>query len=491
MQRIKILQKSFFFKFIVFLLFIPVLFINVKKSHNWGGDFAQYINQAKCIVEGKSQLETGYIFSEQNPYLGPPTYPVGFPLLLAPVYFFCGNNIMGFSILISICLFVLAIVLYRLYIKYFDRWVSLIITIAFIYNPWLLKFKSSILSEIPFTLFFIGSVYFYKKHFNEEKIQISRSVFLGLLISFSMLIKNMGIVLIAGMIIDQLMQAIAKKKVYKGSLYNVLIMLFTIIIAYIIVNYLIFPTSTEHYLFFSSLFKFDDIGTVVTGSYKYYAGLLMNFFSEDAVISSFTISLFLIGFIKKLLTRSDVVDYIFLIYGLIILIFPAIQGFRYLLPVYPIVLLYIVFGFKSLKFDIKTQRIRYFQILLFLIMIFFYWKGFRSVWNYHKSTLAGPQTEYSQEAFSYIRAHTDEFAVFAFVKPRVLALYAERPSIGFGMGYSLEEMNEMYSSVGVNYIVTVEDKHNIIIDNYIEQFCSELELFWTNERFRIYKVLIQ
>ena len=81
--------------FIVLMLSIPLLFINVKDSHDWGDDFAGYIHQAKNIVEGNSQFQTGYIINVEGPVLGPPTYPIGFPLLLSPVYYFFGNNIKG------------------------------------------------------------------------------------------------------------------------------------------------------------------------------------------------------------------------------------------------------------------------------------------------------------------------------------------------------------------------------------------------------------
>ena len=47
---------------ILILLLLPVFFINVTDSHDWGGDFAQYISQAKNIVEGNPHYETGYIF---------------------------------------------------------------------------------------------------------------------------------------------------------------------------------------------------------------------------------------------------------------------------------------------------------------------------------------------------------------------------------------------------------------------------------------------
>ena len=69
---------------VLLLFLIPLFFINIKSSHDWGDDFAQYIHQAKNISEGISQNNTGYVFNS-DVFLGPNAYPTGFPLLLAPI----------------------------------------------------------------------------------------------------------------------------------------------------------------------------------------------------------------------------------------------------------------------------------------------------------------------------------------------------------------------------------------------------------------------
>ena len=68
---------------ILLLFLIPLFFINIKSSHDWGDDFAQYIHQAKNISEGISQNETGYIYNPDIAVLGPQAYPIGLPMILA------------------------------------------------------------------------------------------------------------------------------------------------------------------------------------------------------------------------------------------------------------------------------------------------------------------------------------------------------------------------------------------------------------------------
>ena len=99
------------------IVFLPLLFINVRNSSDWGDDFAQYIHQAGNIVKGIPQSETGFIYSQEN-YIGPQAYPVGFPLLLAPAYAVAGNNMLAFTTFISLIYIVLGLLLvffYRLW----------------------------------------------------------------------------------------------------------------------------------------------------------------------------------------------------------------------------------------------------------------------------------------------------------------------------------------------------------------------------------------
>ena len=45
--------------FVLIGLLLPLFYINVKDSHDWGDDFAQYFIQARNILEGRPQTDNG------------------------------------------------------------------------------------------------------------------------------------------------------------------------------------------------------------------------------------------------------------------------------------------------------------------------------------------------------------------------------------------------------------------------------------------------
>src|ERR1051325_10382424 len=108
---------------------LHLFFINLKDSHDWGDDFAQYIHQAENITHGIPQTETGYIYNKEYPLYSPPVYFTGFPLLLAPVYTIEGNNISAFSYLISGFLFLCALIFFRFFTDYFKSVTSFLLVL--------------------------------------------------------------------------------------------------------------------------------------------------------------------------------------------------------------------------------------------------------------------------------------------------------------------------------------------------------------------------
>ena len=67
------------------LFFLPLMFLNIRHDHDWGGDFAQYIAQADNIAHFRPMNATGYVYNKDYPSLAPKAYPPGFPLLIAPI----------------------------------------------------------------------------------------------------------------------------------------------------------------------------------------------------------------------------------------------------------------------------------------------------------------------------------------------------------------------------------------------------------------------
>lgn len=126
----------------------------IDGSHNWGGDFSQYIAQAKALIAGTipTQIANNTLMMSLNdfPY-GPNVYPWGYPLLLAPVLAIFGENLAALKC-VNIALFSLFIICFYCYVaRRFSMGASITLTLAFALNPMLLSFASSnILSDIAY-----------------------------------------------------------------------------------------------------------------------------------------------------------------------------------------------------------------------------------------------------------------------------------------------------------------------------------------------------
>ena len=79
---------------------LPLLFLNIKDSHDWGDDFAQYLIEAKNILEHKPLGESNFI-ANPNFVLGPNCYPPGFPLIVALTSPLTNMGMCGLNVLIS------------------------------------------------------------------------------------------------------------------------------------------------------------------------------------------------------------------------------------------------------------------------------------------------------------------------------------------------------------------------------------------------------
>ena len=126
----------------------------IDGSHNWGGDFSQYIAQAKALIAGTipTQIANNTLMMSLNdfPY-GPNVYPWGYPLLLAPVLAIFGENLLALKC-VNIALFSLFIICFYCYVsRRFSMGASITLTLAFALNPMLLSFASgNILSDIAY-----------------------------------------------------------------------------------------------------------------------------------------------------------------------------------------------------------------------------------------------------------------------------------------------------------------------------------------------------
>lgn len=100
-------MKEWLKHIVVIALLVPLLFFNIKNTHDWGDDFAQYLLEAKNIKEGRPISYTNFV-ENPNYVLGPNFYPPGFPIIIALTSFDVRNLnlLMSFFFIVHCLLFI-------------------------------------------------------------------------------------------------------------------------------------------------------------------------------------------------------------------------------------------------------------------------------------------------------------------------------------------------------------------------------------------------
>lgn len=475
----------------------PLFFINLGHYHDWGGDFALYIQQTQNLVNGVTQSDTHYVFNPSHAYLSPPSYGVGFPILLTPIYALFGNDIFAFLIFIT-CTLLLFLLQHFKYLRLrFNFAESFIITVVLAYIPKMLRLKGEILSDIPFALVICICLYLYSKYRNSGSVLLFLCI--GLLAGFSMLIRSVGFLLIVAFTLDQLVLFFQAKNFERKAIVQKAIPIATAalscIMVYVVFGMIIFPAKQESFSFFSELFFTNPIGDQIREGLEYYLYQLEKVFNPEAdkwqfsgmLLKSFVIVMLVLGLLNKLTKEPNFGDYFFLMYMGVVLLFPVYsQGFRYLLPVLPIASGYVITGFRSVQFERKINR-NFAYLLCCLSVYYAFKKEVERIDHYYPISTSGPQTVHSKETFDFIRTTTSNDAIFVFNKPRVLGLYTQRDSYCLYPEGDLNTTKSQLSELGWNYVLTCSELPDPAIDEFLRTSIEEVEQVFANEKFILYR----
>ena len=472
---------------LLLILICPVLWINQTGFHDWGGDFAQYIQQAINIAEGKSLSETHYILNPDYQLVGPSTYPPGFSLLLSPVYAIWGNSIRAFTVFVSVCFFVCGVLTFLILQTRFSSTTSLIGALVFSYNPLLIRFKAEILSDIPFTMVtMIGLLW----HLKMKRRSFLSALFLGLLIGFAMSIKSLAIVFLPAVAMEGFFQdRLRETWKYVTSLSVAAILM------YFFLNQIIFPVAEDPYRFFAGTLTGANFYDLVLSHLEYFFKVLQYFFHpENSVfefigiyVESAALVFLIIGLAQEWVQKKDVLLFyvVIFVFGLLIFPYSGRGGFRYLLPVIPLFLYFIILGLKEVRFFEKRNRL-ILRVAVILVFFSLYKSELTRIFS-NPAIPDGPQSELALDAFNFIQNNTTENAVILFTKPRVLGLYGQRDSWTPAPDHDSSDINKSIEKLGGNYVLKYEGLPNAAIDKVIRQIANEEPIF-KNDRFQLYRV---
>jgi hypothetical protein len=476
-------------RIILGLLLLPILFINVKDTHDWGDDFAQYLIQARNIVEDRPQTDNGLLFSEKDPAYAIEAYLIGFPLLIAPIYSTYKLNVYPYNIFNSLILFCLGFICFEFFRKRTNLFLSILIALLFCYNPQTIYLKKQILSEIAFSAFFLFTfLWSESKYYHKKYSWIATGIILCLLTS----IRLAGIAALAGLFVFELFKFIKtkEKEISYIRIKYLFLSFLSFIVFFFLLNGILFPVQIGNLFgFYSNAFGRYDLQLLE--NLRFYFDIskyLLPFFGKW--IPSIWIVLALAGWIIHLIKYKSLADYIFPFYILIILFYPySNAGLRFLIPIFPLLLFY--FGY--LIYFSLNSFFKYSEVVIALLFLIFLSGYVNPLIGYiHQQSIVeeGPETEASKELFKFLKT-TDTTSAVVFCKARAMSLYSERSSLYTAKDQTNAETYNQFQRYHPLYLViaNVKPNHEIYdrkLLNYISNYKDKYQRVWHNDKFNVY-----
>ncbi len=484
-------------RFVLFMaiMLLPLFFINVRDSHDWGGDFAMYIMQAENIVQGIPQSETPYIYNPDNAVLGPPAYPIGFPLILSPVYAIFGNSIFALTLWVTCFLFGLGLIMSVFSRRYFSDLITFFLVMILIYNPWTMNMKLEIMSEFPFAFLLLLVVWLFEKY---SKGPFWAGIIIAILGGLLISVRVIGLVFPLAVLAFAIRKRfIEKDKTHVTKCVCGFFVSVGSVLVYLLLNNLIFAVPQAEGGSYAGIWGHEKLTATLLNNLAYYTEQFKFFFSPwggswnflplilKAVIFTFT----LLGMMKSFFRRLELADMIVILYFGILLIYPYRHaGIRFLFPVLPFLLIYLVRGLETVSIYPNIKKTIKVLFLGSLVLLS-YLNMFSYIIRTDHQVLQGPQEEASIDAFGYIIENTAEDAVVLFAKPRVLALYTGHQSLGNVKGSEPIEIANLIMKYDVGYVLVQDEISDAAIKDFIYRQDGLCEYSWSNDKFVLYRVV--
>ena len=477
----------------ILLLFflLPLLYINVKTTHDWGDDFAQYIVQAKSMVS-----KTNFVSQVAGLTNYSPSYrPAGFPLLLVPFYYFFGNSTYVFLLFISSLLILLSMVFFRFLCHYFNVVVSFLLTLVFVYNPAVLALKSEIMAEIPLTLFLVAGIWVYT---GKNKNYLLFTLIIATLLIF---IKSIGVVFIMAVAVDLVVQYIINRHREEQSFYfknigRIVLYCSLPFVIYFTANYFIFniPFGSEGW--YSKLVSLSDLAGTVQRNFILYKDLYFISFEQEVpnyinvFVKSCILVFLLIGMVVKLKRKVEMYDYLVFLYLAVIITYQYSHGgYRFLFPVIPFLLFYTFTGVQVFITRLQIKSIV--PVCSFLLLILgSYTVNTKAIIKETPLMQWGPEDSDFSECVNFIKRTTTSEDCFLFVKPWAFNLYTERKVVPLSGNDNVVSFKKCIEINKVNYIVACTNPNYELYDLNLLHLVSVQKSFkevWKNEIYTIYK----
>jgi hypothetical protein len=430
--------------FILVIILVPTYFIHTSAYPDWGDDFAQYVYQGQQINSPSETYKQVLNIEEYSS----PKRSVFFSVILSVIY--PTIQIQNYVNLISIS-YILAAVCFFLFLSgRFSLTISFIATLSVFYNFLFLRLKSEVVPEFLFISLFYLILYLTLSTKNWVKYVIP--ILLGLLVS----IRFVGLSLLLGYLVFLL---VSESKTLKQKMKDISLCLLIFSVIIIFINH-----------FFLSSVNNQEIklyGTFVLQGYNFkvffnnisiYPRYLALFFEQEipywmnTIITFCVMSVFIVGLTFSLKSKRSIINYSFGFYFLFLIFYPYNgDTIKYLIPIVPLVIYYIIFG---MNFILGIIHFKKKEILIVVCLSIITLSNSKTIWLAisHKDNKIGPYELSVLKDFETIKKVVNDKETIAFGKPFIINLLVDRDA------YFLSNKNYKQVFANANYVLSPKQK---------------------------------
>ncbi len=418
-------------------------YLELRPGHDWGDDFALYIDQARALVDGEvGQVIDRTTYTVQHSSwtsFSPYGYPWGVPLLLAPVYAIFGLDYEAFKVLELVLFLGFLVALYALLLPRIGRLTTLAV-VAFVglnqaYAGWI----NAVLSEFPFalavtvSLVAIEHVFAARRFAGEPTAQPPWWALagVGLLVGFTANIRSEGTIIVAALAARQALTGYDRRE-------HVRQLLVPFAVPYVV--------GGAFHLLLNAVLP-SDPGTAIADSggmgtqnwefnLSYYRDVLSGMFGLSGWWLNVVLGLILVHALTGIVTRwrEDLPLAVTGVGLAVVYLSVPFREVRYLYVVMPLLIYFAVHGVRRLHLRIPWRGAPAGSVALVgvLSLVALNTRPLANAvdyWRTYPEAVNGPHTPDTQEMWAEVRSRTGPDDTVAFFRARTMNLYTERQGL--------------------------------------------------------------
>ncbi len=424
----------------------------IHPGHDWGGDFSLYLAQAKAILDGSVfQLfeENKFMVQNSSRFAGPYLYPFGFPYLLTTIYNLVSLDFVALKLFCT-SFFLMSIPLIYLLFRsgLSNKLIAALATTAIAFHPIYLQFSDGVQADLPYLFFSLLALVMI------NRLSLNWNQFaLGVVIFMAYWIRDIGIFLVPALFIAQIQRYHNNWRSFSLKQGLLLSSPYLIFILFFVLNYLLLPQGGANHIDY----LFNRISAEgMFNNFDYYLTMGLSYLRLPRnwpLLLSITF-LTVTGMLTVSGKQSFLIVY-FLLVGILLICWPSFRDMRYLIPILPLYLYFLIQGVVFIGQRLRIERWSY--ALLTLLIIFFSYLGLNQTSRYFHIDSNQAFTPEMQKIYDFLRQNVESNEVIAFEKPRVLRFFTDKRTI-------VTDLSNFDSSKA-NYLLLAKSANNKLKDS--------------------------